>query len=205
MAAHRPAVQGTRSTAISGGEHGPALSRVEDQGGGSDGTRNGFALQAQAARAQAEGGGGAQLGERGRPAAEDRDDRSRQRGHDDAAGRPAARVQAAADRRQAGQHPGAGAADPARFLLLRAGRGAVFRQPDGRQRHTADRDRRRHADAHAAAGEGGAQCGRGFREAFVELRESRDAIAANLDALANGDALRSLSRRRRTCSRRWPS
>ena len=33
----------------------------------------------------------------------------------------------------------------------------------------------------------------GVREAFVELRESRDAIAANLDALANGDALRNLS------------
>jgi twitching motility protein PilJ len=33
----------------------------------------------------------------------------------------------------------------------------------------------------------------GNREAFVELRESRDAIAANLDALANGDALRNLS------------
>jgi hypothetical protein len=33
----------------------------------------------------------------------------------------------------------------------------------------------------------------GVREAFVELRESRDAIAANLDALANGDSLRNLS------------
>jgi twitching motility protein PilJ len=33
----------------------------------------------------------------------------------------------------------------------------------------------------------------GNREAFAELRESRDAIAANLDALANGDALRGLS------------
>src|SRR5262245_45170132 len=33
----------------------------------------------------------------------------------------------------------------------------------------------------------------GFREAFVELRESRDAIAANLDALANGDNQRNLS------------
>jgi twitching motility protein PilJ len=33
----------------------------------------------------------------------------------------------------------------------------------------------------------------GSREAFLELRESRDAIAANLDALANGDAARGLS------------
>ena len=33
----------------------------------------------------------------------------------------------------------------------------------------------------------------GSREAFVELRESRDAIAANLDALANGDDARGLS------------
>jgi twitching motility protein PilJ len=33
----------------------------------------------------------------------------------------------------------------------------------------------------------------GNREAFVELRESRDAIAANLDGLANGNALRGLS------------
>jgi len=33
----------------------------------------------------------------------------------------------------------------------------------------------------------------GNRAAFVELRESRDAIAANLDALSNGDSLRGLS------------
>ncbi len=33
----------------------------------------------------------------------------------------------------------------------------------------------------------------GSREAFTELRESRDAIAANLDALSNGDSLRNLS------------
>jgi twitching motility protein PilJ len=33
----------------------------------------------------------------------------------------------------------------------------------------------------------------GSREAFSELRESRDAIAANLDALSNGDQMRNLS------------
>jgi twitching motility protein PilJ len=33
----------------------------------------------------------------------------------------------------------------------------------------------------------------GSREAFNELRESRDAIAANLDALSNGDQMRNLS------------
>jgi twitching motility protein PilJ len=33
----------------------------------------------------------------------------------------------------------------------------------------------------------------GDRNAFVELKESRDAIAANLDALSNGEALRGLS------------
>ena len=82
------------------------------------------------------------------------------RRQDDAAGRPAARLQAAVDRRQAGQYAGAGPSDPARPVLRRAGVRAAARQPDGRQRHAADRARRRHADAHPAARQGRAERGR---------------------------------------------
>ena len=42
----------------------------------------------------------------------------------------------------------------------------------------------------------------GSREAFVELRDSRDTLAADLDALSNGDPLRGLSSSSSICSRR---
>ena len=71
------------------------------------------------------------------------------------------------------------------------------RQPRLDQRRDADRDRGRHADAYAAPGESGANAVDGNLIALSELRDSRDASPANIDALKKA-IRRATSRPRRS-------